>query len=288
MNTTFLETSFTNRLRQRMGNGFTLIELLVVIAIIAILAGLLLPALAKAKTAALQAKCTSNKKQLATACAMYTGENRDYLVPNGPFNFATEETWCSNLGESFGNSPANTNESFYRAALLAPYLSGQVTVYGCPGDTILSDNGRRIRSVSMNAFMGVDYSRGPSYAQLVYGSSGWAQFYKNSHLTKLRPVDAWIFCDESMASLNDGFLQMDCNKPLFPDVPANYHNGNAFSFADGHVEKRVWKMKGLPPQYGIINCPYRKDFGYPAGANWPTVAADKDWQWLRDHASYKP
>ena len=217
--------------------GFTLIELLVVIAIIAILAGMLLPALSKAKMKANETACLNNLKQLQFCWEMYSGDHQETIVFNDPNIGPGSKVWIR--GYMNGNTSESTNQNLIKEGLLFAY-NGSTEIYRCPSDLGRSVIGgktyRRVRSYSLNTYM-----NGWDVGLMFENQKGFAVNKKTSDITAPPPSQCYVFLDEHQVSIDDGTFGVAPEGDKWYNLPANWHNrGCNFSFADGHAEHWRW------------------------------------------------
>ena len=211
---------------------FTLIELLIVIAVIAVLVGMLLPALKKARESAYQISCTSIQSNLVKAFLSYAQDNQDYMPPYR--DYGTPENWWNHSGKT---------------GLLFPYLHNTAII----GRSIDSDG--RIGKLYCPA------QADQAAAQATYGYN--THIFSNIADYKLSAFKSPSRCavtgDAGLGKsiLSSRYSQLSYNGAF--GVPHN--RKGVFSFSDGHVS--VLPYRQIPNEDINYRC-YRHAFWVPA------------------------
>ncbi|SRR6266511_1563309 len=249
-------------------SGFTLIELLVVIAIFAILAGLLLPALSRAKTKSQAVSCRNNLKQLQLCWQMYTDDYNDTIPPNdarGAVSLAG--SWIE------GDARVERDTRNIEKGVLFPYHRS-AAIYRCP-----SDRSRVLRFSHLLRNRSVSMSTGLAH----HNAALKIVITKYSGIVDPRPSGSLVFLDEDENSIEDGSLGI--RRPAqrtydYWNLPASRHSyGCNLSFADGHSENWKWLDEGIRKSAAILKrTPADMDGNLP---QLPTTSKDRDLQRLQ-------
>ena len=261
--------SIKSRANAKNVSAFTLIELLVVIAIIAILAGMLLPALSRAKSRAQTIACNNNLGELGKCWQMYAVDNDDLLVPNNSVN-GGDPGAITNISSGASWALAEPTVEHVRNGLLFQY-NGSAGIYRCPSDrsTLQYGPGGDLTRTSDGAYNPVPGARGepgplrarsytmslsmngyPEYSEWVF--ENMPMFKKLCSIREPDTVKGLVFIDESPLTIMDSLFghppdYYDREKrgnapPQWWSQPADRHNQGAnLSFADGHVEYKRWR-----------------------------------------------